>query len=45
VVKPGAEIFVPKKEDKNVNAAQIVAISTGIASLGAIILGMLNLVK
>lgn len=45
VVKPGAEIFVPRKEDKNFNVAQVVALSTGIASLGAIILGMLNLVK
>ncbi|HEY0057412.1 MAG TPA: SLBB domain-containing protein [Pedobacter sp.] len=45
VVKPGAEIFVPKKVDKNVNVQQVVALTTGIASLGAIIFGMLNLAK
>ena len=45
VVKPGAEIFVPKKENKNFNVAQVVALTTGVASLGAIILGMLNLVN
>ena len=46
VVETGAEIFVPKKEEKNkLSAGEVVGITTGIASLGAIILGVLNLIK
>ena len=42
-VRPGAEIFVPKKADKKpMSAAEIVGISGGLASLAVIIL---NLVK
>jgi protein involved in polysaccharide export with SLBB domain len=43
-VKPGSEIFVPKKSDKPNNTAQtILGFTTGLASLGAIILGILSL--
>lgn len=45
-VKPGAEIFVSKKEEKRkLTAGEILGISTGLASLGAIILGIINLSK
>ncbi|MCW3115987.1 MAG: polysaccharide export protein, partial [Chitinophagaceae bacterium] len=43
-IKPGSEIFVPKKaETKGTSALEFVSISTAIASLGAIILGILKL--
>jgi protein involved in polysaccharide export with SLBB domain len=43
-IKPGSEIFVPKKADtKATSALEWVSISTAIASLGAIILGILKL--
>ncbi len=43
-IRPGAEIFVPKKADtKGTSALEFVSISTAIASLGAIILGILKL--
>lgn len=46
MVKPGAEIFVPKQADrKKLSASEIVGLTSGIASMGAIILGILNLVK
>jgi protein involved in polysaccharide export with SLBB domain len=46
VVEPGSEIFVPKREEKNkLSAGEVVGITTGVASLGAIILGVLNLLK
>ena len=46
VVETGSEIFVPKREEKNkLSAGEVVGITTGIASLGAIILGVLNLIK
>jgi protein involved in polysaccharide export with SLBB domain len=46
MVKPGAEVFVPKKaEVKKLSASEIVGLTSGIASLGAIILGVLNLAK
>jgi protein involved in polysaccharide export with SLBB domain len=46
MVKPGAEIFVPKKaETKKLSASEVVGLTSGIASLGAIILGVLNLIK
>ncbi|WP_036678219.1 SLBB domain-containing protein [Daejeonella oryzae] len=37
IVKPGAEIFVPKKSDRNkLSIQEVVGISTGLASLAAI---------
>jgi len=43
VIEPGAELFVPQKEDKRpLSAGEIVGISSGLASLAVIIL---NLVK
>jgi protein involved in polysaccharide export with SLBB domain len=45
-VKPGSEIYVPKKPVKKGNTTQeILAFTTGLASLGAIILGILTLSK
>jgi protein involved in polysaccharide export with SLBB domain len=45
-IKPGSEIYVPKKPVKKGNTTQeILAFTTGLASLGAIILGILNLSK
>ncbi len=45
-VKPGAEIFIPKKpENKKISTQELLGITTGIASLGAIILGIINLSK
>jgi protein involved in polysaccharide export with SLBB domain len=43
-VKPGSEIFVPKKPPVTGNTGQqILAYTTGLASLGAIILGIISL--
>jgi protein involved in polysaccharide export with SLBB domain len=43
-VKPGSEIYVPKKPSTPNNTAQtILGFTTGLASLGAIILGILSL--
>jgi protein involved in polysaccharide export with SLBB domain len=43
-VKPGSEIYVPKKPISTNNTAQtILGFTTGLASLGAIILGILSL--
>jgi protein involved in polysaccharide export with SLBB domain len=43
-VKPGSEIYVPKKSESKGNTAQtILGFTTGLASLGAIILGILSL--
>jgi protein involved in polysaccharide export with SLBB domain len=43
-VKPGSEIFVPRKPAPKLNTIQnTVALTTGLASLGAIILGILSL--
>jgi len=45
-VKPGSEIYVPlKPEKKGTSVAEVVGISTGLASLGAIILGIISLHK
>jgi protein involved in polysaccharide export with SLBB domain len=45
-VKPGAEIFIPLKEEKkSLSAGEIVGLTSGLASLGAIVLGILNLSK
>jgi protein involved in polysaccharide export with SLBB domain len=43
-VKPGSEIYVPQKPPPNLNSAQLaIGLTTGVASLGAIILGILSL--
>jgi protein involved in polysaccharide export with SLBB domain len=45
-VRPGSEIYVPKKAPpKGDTGQQILAYATGLASLGAIILGILSLHK
>ncbi|WPU95784.1 SLBB domain-containing protein [Mucilaginibacter sabulilitoris] len=45
-VKPGSEIYVPLKPVSTTNTAQtILGFTTGLASLGAIILGILSLNK
>ncbi|MBE9585151.1 SLBB domain-containing protein [Mucilaginibacter sp. JRF] len=45
-VKPGSEIYVPKKAPSRGNLIQnILGLTTGIASLGAIILGIVSLNK
>jgi protein involved in polysaccharide export with SLBB domain len=41
-VKPGSEIYVPKKtENKGLSAQELIGITTGIVSLGAIILTLI----
>nr|WP_294795220.1 SLBB domain-containing protein [uncultured Mucilaginibacter sp.] len=43
-VKPGSEIYVPKKLPSPANTAQVIlGFTTGLASLGAIVLGILSL--
>jgi len=45
-VKPGSEIFVPKKPaPRNDLGSQIIGYTTGLASLGAIIIGIISLNK
>jgi protein involved in polysaccharide export with SLBB domain len=44
-VKPGSEIYVPEKPEKKSNPQELVAFTTGFASLGAIILGLITLLK
>jgi protein involved in polysaccharide export with SLBB domain len=45
-VRPGSEIYVPKKQPSNNNTGQLIlGYTTGLASLGAIILGILSLHK
>jgi len=45
-LKAGCEIIVPKKPEKRkLSAGEVVAITTGIASFGAIILTIINLIK
>jgi len=45
-VKPGSEIFVPTKPEPKGNSLQtILGLSTGLASIGAIILGIISLHK
>jgi len=45
-VKPGSEIYVPTKPEPKVNSAQeILGFTTGLASLGAVILGVVTLLK
>ncbi len=46
VVKTGSEIFVPKREEqRKLTATEIVGITSGLASFGAIVLGVMNLLK
>ncbi len=45
-VRPGSEIFVPAKPKSSVNSiATILGFTSGIASLGAIILGIVSVIK
>ena len=45
-VKAGAEIFVPVRPERNkMSTQEILGITSGVASLGAIILGIINLTK
>jgi protein involved in polysaccharide export with SLBB domain len=44
-VKPGSEIFVPEKPEAKGNPQEVIGITTGLASLGAILLGIFTLVK
>jgi protein involved in polysaccharide export with SLBB domain len=45
-IEPGAELFVGKKDTSHkLSAQELLGITTGIASLGAIILGVINLTK
>jgi len=45
-VKPGSEIYVPKKPEPRVNAGQqILGYATGLAAIGAIILGIIQVTK
>lgn len=45
-LKAGCEIIVPKKAEKRkLSAGEVVGITTGIASFGAIILTIINLIK
>lgn len=45
-VEPGSELFVPKKElQQKMSLQEILGLTTGVASLGAIILGIMNLSK
>ncbi|GAB2975204.1 SLBB domain-containing protein [Mucilaginibacter puniceus] len=44
-VKPGGEIFVPRKPAKKDNLPAILALTTSFVSMGAIILGILSLHK
>jgi protein involved in polysaccharide export with SLBB domain len=43
VIEPGAELFVPKREDKRpISAAEIVGISSALASLAVIVLNLVR---
>ncbi len=44
-VKPGSEIYVPQKPEPKGSTQEIIGITTGLASLGAIILGVFTLLK
>ena len=45
-ITPGAEIFVPQRSEKNkLSSQELLGLTSGIASLGAIILGIINLSK
>ena len=44
-VKPGSEIYIPQKPESKGNPQEVLAFTTGLASLGAIILGIITLLK
>jgi protein involved in polysaccharide export with SLBB domain len=44
-VKPGSEIYVPQKPEPRQNGQEILGFATGFASLGAVILGLVTLLK
>lgn len=45
-IKPGSEVYVPKKQFKRgISTAELIGVTGGLASLGAIILGIINLSK
>jgi len=45
-IKAGSEIFIPKRPvSHRINTTEAVAISTGVASLGAILLGVITLIR
>lgn len=45
-VKPGSEVVIPKRpERRKITSQELLGITTGVASLGAIILGIINLTK
>lgn len=45
-VKPGSQIYVTRKPEKRgLSSTEIIGLTTGLASLGAIILGIINLSK
>lgn len=45
-VKPGSEIYVPKKpERRGLSTGEVIGITSGLASIGAVILGILSLHK
>ncbi len=44
-VKPGSEIYVPQKPESKASTQEVLAFTTGLASLGAIILGIFTLIK
>ncbi|QKJ29388.1 SLBB domain-containing protein [Mucilaginibacter mali] len=45
-VRPGSEIYVPlKPEKKGLGATEVVGITTGVASIGAVLLGVITLMK
>lgn len=45
-VLPGSEIIIPKKADKRkLSAGEILGLTTGIASFGAILITIINLIK
>ncbi len=44
-VKPGSEIYVPQKPESKTTPGEIIGITTGVASLGAVILGIVTLLK
>lgn len=46
IVKTGAEIFIPKREEKRkLTPTETVGLISGLASFGAIMLGIINIVK
>ena len=46
IVTTGSEIFVPKAEEKRkMTAGETAALISGMASVGAILLGVINLMK